>query len=88
MTFLSPPEAQAPVYSNYSQDPNATPPPHHFEATRVEEDLVYISTTHLSQREALVVLEQEAKQRHLEEERRKPLARDRLMSDNPKMFGL
>jgi hypothetical protein len=88
VTFDNPLGVQAPRYSTYSPDANAPPPPYHYEAVGVEEDLVYTLPSHLSQREALVMLEKEAKARRLEEKRRKLMERDRLMSDNLKMFGL
>ena len=49
---------------------------------------MYTPPSHLSQREALVLLEKEAKARRVAEKRRRLIERNRVMSENLKMFGL
>lgn len=78
-------DSQAPGYSSYSPDSACPPPPYYYGARGVEEDL---SHKHLSQREALVMLEKEARAAKLEEKRRKLLQRDAIMDQNLCAFGL
>jgi len=88
VTYQNPLDARAPGYSTYSQDANSPPPPYHYELAGVEEDLIPAAPSHLSQREALVLLEKEAKARRLQERRRQLLERDRLVAAQLKAFRL